>query len=90
MFLLIKHICALLGRLTALRRLFADKSTTSSRHNFIGPNVMILGGLQSADDVYLLGKVEGKVECSRLITSNEARMDEIVSTTDMKLFKDNA
>ena len=86
MFLLFKHICALLSRLTALRRLFADKSTTSSRHNFIGPNVVILGGLQSADDVYLLGKVE----CSRLITSNEARVDEIVSTTDMKLFKDNA
>ena len=51
---------------------------------------MILGGLQSADDVYLLGKVEGKVECSRLFTSNEARAGEIVSTTDMKLFKNNA
>jgi len=29
MFLLIKHICALLSRLTALRRLFTDKSTTT-------------------------------------------------------------
>lgn len=78
-----KHNFTLLSRLTAMRGLFTDKSATSPRHSLIGPDVLIPGSWKSAGDVYLLGRIEGAVECSRLFMSAEARVDAIASTTDV-------
>jgi len=89
MFLLIKHSCVKLSRLSALRSLLAKRSTKSSLHSLIGSDVVISGSLKSAGDVYLRGRIEGKVECCRLFMSEEARVCEIVSTTDIILFEKN-
>jgi len=89
MFLLIKYNCAKLSCLSALRSLFAKKSTTSPLQSLIGSDVVISGRLKSAGDVYLLGRIKGKVECCRLFMSEEARACEIVSTTDIILSEKN-
>ena len=54
-----------------LRSLFAEKPEILSSHCVIGHNVVIRGSLRSEGDVYLSGKVQGKIECRRLFITKE-------------------
>jgi len=83
------HNCKFFSRLAALRNLFTDKFSTLSHHSLIGPDVIISGNLNSVGDIYLLGRIEGKIECRRLFMSEEARVDEIALTTDVIYFSYN-
>jgi cytoskeletal protein CcmA (bactofilin family) len=78
------------NRLAAQCKLFIDKSSTSSHHSLIGPDVVISGNLNSAGDIYLLGRIDGEIKCRGLFMCDESRVDEIALNTDKIYFAHNS
>jgi cytoskeletal protein CcmA (bactofilin family) len=54
----------------------------SSHHSVIAPDLVITGSLRSQGDVYLLGTIQGSVECRRIFVEPGGVLDGPICTTD--------
>lgn len=61
----------------------------SSQHSVIAPDLVITGSLRSQGDVYLLGTIQGSVECRRIFVEPGAVLDGPIIATDKTQLPDS-